>query len=101
VGTRVCAWCQAALGPAPDLAPGLISHGICPQCEVQFLEDAGITTSTALVRRAIHALEATLTASFTAVYPERAAALRDVMDDLWRALAQLEHTKEMPTDVPA
>lgn len=33
-GRRVCAWCtpQRDLGPAPELAVGKITHGICEQC---------------------------------------------------------------------
>ena len=35
----VCAWCGAALGWKAGLAPGDISHGICPDCSVRVLAD--------------------------------------------------------------
>lgn len=33
-GRRVCAWCvpMRDLGPAPDLAAGETTHGICEEC---------------------------------------------------------------------
>ncbi len=33
-GRRVCAWCQPQrdLGPAPGLAAGKVTHGVCPEC---------------------------------------------------------------------
>jgi hypothetical protein len=46
-GRRVCAWCtpQRDMGPAPELAPGKITHGICPDCfAVQFREVAPLPT---------------------------------------------------------
>lgn len=31
-GLRVCAWCEKVMGPAVDLLPGEVTHGICPVC---------------------------------------------------------------------
>lgn len=33
VGERLCAWCQASLGPAVDLGPGVVTHGLCDRCK--------------------------------------------------------------------
>lgn len=31
-GRRACAWCRKDMGPAPELARGQVTHGICPAC---------------------------------------------------------------------
>ena len=36
-GKIVCAWCKIDMGAKPEIKPGLISHGICPQCfEIEY-----------------------------------------------------------------
>ena len=39
-GRRICAWCvpHRDLGPAPSLAAGQITHGICEECSRRMME---------------------------------------------------------------
>lgn len=39
-GRKVCAWCRADLGEVEGLAPGQISHGICPACRARHFPEA-------------------------------------------------------------
>ena len=39
-GRKICSWCGGGdMGPAPGIAPGCITHGICPECKVKVLDE--------------------------------------------------------------
>jgi len=54
---RLCAWCGRPLGFNPKLPPGVLSHGICRPCSVDFaaepdnlaLREAGVARACVMI----------------------------------------------------
>ncbi len=40
---QVCAWCESLINENPEIAPDLVSHGICRQCQPKLLREGGMS----------------------------------------------------------